>query len=182
MSDTTIEDLAAEAAESKYHTVLEVWQKVLGAARNLETESVSPQWASRIVTSYPEIRYRDMIWYRQRYFERILEMLAILESAIADDDECLKQPTPEEDLERNTGTYLTVLLDWQKQILMWELEWNPEDEMAAVDLAVSSEIHKMFFAEQGLTAALDEIKLEFTDDHRQMFAEELRRLKEESGE
>lgn len=180
MSDATVEEVIAEAGDAAYHTVLEMWQKVLSSADATSVQRITPQWASRIITTYPEMTYKDMPAFRYAYFSRVLDMLHILDAVIETDDECLKQTTPEEDVAHNTGNYLTVMLDWQKQILQWELDWDCTSKDAPILLAAASEIHKMFFAEEGFTALVDRINLEFTDDHRQMFADELQRMRDEA--
>jgi hypothetical protein len=179
MTDTTVNELAADAAEAEYHTVLELWAKVLAPARTERHKQVTPQWASRIVNAFTGIAFRDMPAYRDLYFEKVIELLETLEAEIDLDDEALNHTSPEEDAEHNAMHYLNVLLLWQKQVLQWELDWDPTADNAAIDMASISEVHKMFFAEQGLTSLLDQIKFEFTDDHRDLFAAELQAMRDE---
>lgn len=168
------QELIDEAADAPYHTVLELWQKVLQASHTSDgVKVITPQWATRITTSYPELTFQDMPAYRDVYFERIWELLDILNAVIEEDPERLGKTSAEEDRQENGPIYLTLLLDWQKAILQWELEWDCTAAAAAIKLAAAAEVHKMFFAEQGFTALLDQIQLEFTEDVRQMFADAL---------
>lgn len=177
MSEETIDDLAAEANKAPYHSILEVWRAVLAPAEAERGSRITPQWANRIVTSYREIGFKDMLRFRDMYFDRILELLIILDDEIALDDECLNVTNAEEDVEQNTVHYLNILFNWQKCILSHELAWRPDHEDAPIVIGVLSEVHKMFFETTGLTGLLDQINFEFTDDDRQLLASELDDMK-----
>jgi hypothetical protein len=175
----TVEDLVADAAQNvAYHTILEVWREVLKPARVERTKKITPQWANRIVTTYQGLGFADMEDFRDLYFDKIGELEDILAGEIESDDECLNVTTPEEDVEHNGAHYFNVLINWQKTFLTWELEWHPADDLAGVELAAISEVHRMFFDSNGLTALLDQIKFEFTDDDRDLLAAELNALRE----
>jgi hypothetical protein len=167
----TIEELVDQAKEARYHTVLEMWQKVIEAAGTGDNRRITPQWATRIAGSYFEISYRDLPAFRDEYFEKIAELLATLVEETADDDEALQATSPEEDLERNAHHYLNLLVTWQQQILTWELQWKPTLPDAAIQLAAIGETMRLFFGDNGLTGLLDVIGFQFTDDHREMLAE-----------
>ena len=81
-------------------------------------------------------------------------------------------------MEHNSHHYLNVLLNWQKAILTWELDWDCTSPDAAVDLAALVEVHKMFFDGTGISSLLDQIKFEFTEEHQALLAEELAALKD----
>jgi hypothetical protein len=178
----TVEDILAEAEQASYHTILEVWSKVLDPAAEERRKPVTPQWASRIVNTYPQVDYADMVVYRDLYFERVEALEAILQAAIDSDEECLKHTSAEEDVEKNGHLYLGILFDWQKQFMLWELEWDCTRATAAIEVAATSELHRMFFAQEGLTALLDQINFEFTDEDRDALAEALVELREGFGE
>jgi hypothetical protein len=173
MSDETFEDITAEAGKAPYYTILEVWRAVLHPAAGEKLSRITPQWANRIVNTFQGIKLSDMPRFRDKYFELILELGLALDEEIDGDDECLKHTSAEEDVEHNTGHYLNVLFTWQRIILQRELDWECTSHDAAIELAVLSEVHKMFFSENGLTALLDQINFEFTDSDRQLLASEL---------
>ena len=177
----TVEDILSEAAEAEYHTVLELWREVLKPASQQLNSDVTPQWANRITSSYREINFRDMIAYRDTYFGLINLLLDVLTFEINSDDECLNMNGPEEDVEHNSHHYLNLLIEWQKLFLSWELDWDCTDEKAAVQLAAISEAHRMFFDQTGLTALLENIQFQITDEDTALMAaalEELRGPKE----
>jgi hypothetical protein len=178
----TVEDILAEAEQASYHTLLEVWSKVLAPAEEERHKPVTPSWAARIVNTYPEISYADMAVYRDLYFERVGLLADILNSEIAGDDECLKHTSPEEDVAQNSHHYLNVLFDWQKQFMLWELQWDCTKATAAIEVAATAELHKMFFAQEGLSSLLDQINFEFTDEDRDNLSEALVELREGFGE
>jgi hypothetical protein len=169
----TVQDILDEANAPTYHAILEVWREVLKPAQTERTKRISPQWANRICTTYREINFADMLEFRERYFDKIEELLGILLTEIETDDESLNVTSPEEDVEHNAHHYLNVLTNWQKAFLQWELDWRPDYEDAAVELGAISEVHRMFFDQNGLTALLDQIKFEFTDNDRDLLATEL---------
>jgi hypothetical protein len=177
MSEETVGDIMAEAGRAPYHTILEVWRAVLQPAAAERNSRITPQWANRIVTSYRGIGLADMPRFRDTYFGMILELSLSLDDEIDGDAECLKHTSAEEDVEHNTAHYLNVLFNWQRIIVQRELDWECTSPDAAVEIAAMSEVHKMFFSENGLTALLDQINFEFTDSDRDLLASELAGMK-----
>ena len=184
MTDTTVpefdtvEDILEQANNAPYHAILEVWDAVLKPAQEERTKKITPQWANRIVTTYTGIQFSDMMDFRDRYFDKIQQLHQILLEEIATDDECLNVDKAEEDVEKNSLRYLNILITWQKAFLQWELDWECTDSDAAIELGAISEVHRMFFDPNGITALLDQIKFEFTDADRDLLAAELNELRE----
>ena len=174
--ELTVDDIVSEAAKSKYHTILELWRELLKASEQTRKEKVSPQWAVKVTTQYNEMTYADMDDFTDEYYDRVDDLRRILDAEIDTDDECLNFVSAEEDREGNGYHYINVLTDWQKQFLMWELDWNCGSPSAAIEVAVLSELHKMFFGELGITNLLDQINFEFTDSDRDALATALREL------
>lgn len=176
--ELTVEDILSEAEGIAYHTVLELWREVLKPATREASMKITPQWATRICSAYREINYADMINFRDDYFARITNLADILDVEIATDDECLNLNSAEEDVEHNSHHYLNLLVDWQKQFLSWELEWEPTDTYAAIEIASIAEVHRMFFDNTGLTSLLDSINFEVSDADRDMLATALQELRD----
>jgi hypothetical protein len=174
--DTTVADLGEVTPQ--FHTILEVWAKVLEPARKEADAHVTPQWASRICAKYQQMQFADMPEFRDRYFDKIAQLEAILLDEISQDDEALNQTTPEEDAQHNSEHYLAVLTSWQIAVLGWELDWACSEPTAPAELAAISEVHSMFFGDVGLTALLDQIQFEFTDMHRDALALALQSYKD----
>lgn len=181
LSEKDLADLAALDGElPNFHTVLEVWREVLRPAATEATKRVTAGWASKMVASYPEVTFADMNEVRDRYYAKIGELNQILLDEIATDSEALTWSTPEEDAAQNAAHYKNLLRDWQIRVLSWELEWDCTDPHAGVELAAISEVHKMFFGQTGLTAFLDNIKLEFTEADQQALANDLEAFRQEA--
>ncbi|MGV0949424.1 MAG: hypothetical protein ACOYB3_02040 [Azonexus sp.] len=174
----TVQDILDEANAAPYHTILEVWREVLKPARTERTAKITPQWANRIVSTYRGLEFADMVKFRDHYFDKIAELEDILLGEIETDDECLNVTKPEEDVENNSHHYINVLTNWQKTFLSWELDWDCTDDCAAAELAAISEVHRMFFDQNGITALLDQIKFEFSDNDRDLLAAELQELRD----
>lgn len=162
ISDESIQDFIS-SNEPTFHPILEVWKAVLSPARHEVIEKVSPREATRIVSAYVGLAFGDMVEFRRRFYEKIFQLLDILEMEIDSDDECLNARTPEEDVEQNSHHYKNLLMLWQQSLLQWELDWDTTDPYAGAEIAAMSEVHKMFFGETGLVAYLDNIKFEFTE-------------------
>lgn len=180
-SPKDIEDLdtldSVEVPEPSFHTVLEVWREVLKPAAAEATKRVTPAWASRIVAAFVGVTFADMEIFRDSYFGKLQQLYAILLDEIASDGDCLSYATVEEDATENGHHYKNLLLNWQLAVLQWELDWETTSGDAAVELAAISEVHKMFFSENGIVAYLDSINFEFTEaDQAELHAalEELR--------
>jgi hypothetical protein len=181
VTDTTltVQDILDEAGGSEYHSILEVWREILRPAKKERAKPITPQWASRICSAYREINFADMEVFRDRYFDKVDELARILDLEIETDPECLNILSPEEDVEQNSHHYRNLLVDWQKTFLMWELDWRCVHVDAAIELAAISEIHRMFFADQGLTTLLDQIQFQFTDADREHLSATLNELKDD---
>lgn len=169
--DVSIEEIIPE--DSTFHPILQVWRAILEPAETERLSRISPQWASRIVNTHTEIQFADMPAFRDAYFDKVADLKKILDYEISTDDECLNVTTPEEDVEHNSDHYINVLTNWQLTVLDWEMDWDCAADWAAVDLAATAEVHRMFFGETGLTALLDQIPFQFTDMHRDLLASTL---------
>jgi hypothetical protein len=159
-----------------------VWQTVISPARNEIGKPVTPQWANRMVQTYPELSYASTVLLADTYYEKIGQLSDILTLEIEGDEDCLKPVNAEEDLTYNHAHYLNVIFTWQKLFLQWELDWKPTDATAAVEIAALSEVHKMFFDPSGLLSLLEQINFEFTDADRDLLAVELQEMREAVGE
>ena len=168
--------------EAVFHPILEIWREVLAPAKGELEQAITPQWANRIVGAYKEMHFSDMEDYRLSYFNKLVQLADMLDQEIASDPECLTYTDPGDDAIENAFHYKNLLLNWQQAVLQWELDWNTSKPEAAVELAAISEVHKMFFGPQGITAFLDNIGFEFTDDDQQTMLETLEDFKARDDE
>lgn len=180
LTDQDLADLESLDREPpSYHTILEVWSELLKPAEEEQTKRVQPGWGSRITQMYPQIKMQHMTEFRDRYFAKILELKQILDEEIAEDPDCFKPSKPEDDAADNRHHYKNLLLNWQKQIIQWELDWDCEDDLSPVELGAISEVHKMFFSEKGVTAYLDNIGFEFDEQDQLEMSMVLNEMKED---
>lgn len=179
ITDESIQDFIDRGGEAPtFHPVLRVWREVLSNAEAERTAKVTPQWANRIISTYRGLDFSDMEDFRDLLFGRILDMLAALDEEIATDDECLTYTTPEEDVEHNSGHYKAMISIWQKIYLGWELDWETTSPTAALEIAALGELHRMFFASDGITAYLDNIRFQYTEADQAELLAELEAMKE----
>lgn len=163
--------------EPEYHTLLEVWTRVLEPSLEAASEAVTSGYAGRIVNSYPGIGFADMNDFRDLYFAKLEEMKNALAYEIATDEECLNHTSRETDVEFNSLHYRNLLLSWNTIVLAWEMAWDTTSNDAAIELGTTSEIYKMFFGEQGITQHLGAIGFEFTEDDQQELTDALEEFK-----
>lgn len=161
-----LSELPESREPSPYRTLLEIWRAVLEPATTgeMRDEPISPQWATKMVTTYPEVRFADVLKIHHGVFDLAAILAALLDEEIALDDECLNRTSAEEDARENAVHYRSLLAAWQTELIRQELLWRPDKEDAAVTLAVLSEVQQMFLGQQGLVAHLDSIGFQFTDD------------------
>lgn len=176
VTDEAIENLL-DGKEPTFRPILFIWREVLRNAHREKDSKVGPSYASRIVQSYAGVGFGAVELVKDLFFEHVLQLLSILEAEIDGDEDCLTYTTPQEDREHNGHHYKNLLLVWQQAILSWELDWETTDPDAGARLAAISETHQMFFGQTGLTAHLDNIRLEFTEADQQLLAEALEEMK-----
>jgi hypothetical protein len=186
LSEQDVADLAGmgiapDGQQPDFHPILQVWREVLKPAQAELNAPITPQWATRIIGGHLHLTFKDMLDFRELFFGKLAKLEQILLDEIATDDDCLSYTTPEEDVEENSGHYLNLLRDWQIQFLRWEMAWDCQDPLAAVELAATSEVHRMFFSQTGIATFLDNIKFEFTDQDQANLAEALEAVRDEAG-
>ena len=170
-----LSDLGEATPPEKYRTLLEIWRAVLEPATSGEmvAEPIAPQWAVKMVTTYPGVGFADVDAIHTGVFEFAAELAQILEDEIASDDECLKKASATEDAEENARHYKDLLAKWQIHIMEEELAWRPAHRDAATTLAILSEVQQMFLGETGLVAHLEQIGFQFDDDDKQELQDHL---------
>ena len=184
-SEQDVADLArlgvAPPEEGPYHSILEIWLKVLTDGITADRHSrISPTWANRIVQSYPEVKFADVPHVAELYFGNLEGLKAIVEAEVKDDDEALKVDSADADREENHHHYLTILINWQLQLLEWELEWDTTQPDAGAYLAAWSEAYKIFFGapnQTGISAYLENIRFEMGDAEGQILSDALEELR-----
>ena len=147
-------------------TVLETWLKVLGTADIGDDEpKVSMQFASHLIRSYPELKFRDLKAVDARFREKLLDFRDILQAEVDGEPAALKRM--DTDAVDNRHLYLNAILGWQQSTVEWERNWDPSDVNAAIEFAACAEAHRFALSPMGLLAHLEAIGLEFGPDDEQ---------------
>ena len=147
-------------------TVLETWLKVLGTADIGDDEpKVSMQFASHLIRSYPELKFRDLKAVDARFREKLLDFRDILQAEVDGESAALKRMAT--DAVDNRHLYLNAILGWQQSTVEWERNWDPSDVNAAIEFAACAEAHRFALSPMGLLAHLEAIGLEFGPDDEQ---------------
>ena len=147
-------------------TVLETWLKVLGTADIGDDEpKVSMQFASHLIRSYPELKFRDLKAVDARFREKLLDFRDILQAEVDGEPAALKRMAT--DAVDNRHLYLNAILGWQQSTVEWERNWDPSDVNAAIEFAACAEAHRFALSPMGRLAHLEAIGLEFGPDDEQ---------------
>lgn len=147
-------------------TVLETWLNVLGTADiGDEKPKVSMQFASHLIRTYPELKFRDLKAVDARFREKLLDFRDILQAEVDGEPAALKRMAT--DAVDNRHLYLNAILGWQQSTIEWERNWNPSDINAAIEFAACAEAHRFALSPMGLLAHLEAIGLEFGADDEQ---------------
>lgn len=147
-------------------TVLETWLKVLGTADIGDDEpKVSMQFASHLIRSYPELKFRDLKAVDARFREKLLDFRDILQAEVDGEPAALQRMAT--DAADNRHLYLNAILGWQQSTVEWERNWDPSAVDAAVEFAACAEAHRFALSPMGLLAHLEAIGLEFGPDDEQ---------------
>ena len=147
-------------------TVLETWLKVLGTADIGDDEpKVSMQFASHLIRSYPELKFRDLKAVDARFREKLLDFRDILQAEVDGEPAALKRMAT--DAADNRHLYLNAILGWQQSTVEWERNWDPSDVNAAIEFAACAEAHRFALSPMGLLAHLEVLGLEFGPDDEQ---------------
>lgn len=166
-----------EAEAQPFYPLLRVWREILAPASDPKVQRVTPQWATRLVSTHAGLTFADVQKVCDRYFERLGILTEILDAEIATDPNCLSYTTIEEDAELNRDHYLNLLMLWQQQFLLWELEWSCTADDAAIDIASADEVFRFFFGQTGITAYLDNIGFQFDEIDQEQITEALTEMR-----
>ena len=174
LSDAQIQQfIDAGGQVPKFHTVLEVWREVLKHSVDERDAHVNAGWASKIVSSWPEVTYAQMETYRDTYFGLLIDAFDILEIEIASDADCLSYDEPADDAIENAAHYKNLILLWNMAFQQAELDWQCTQPDAGVWVAAISEANKAIFGPTGVTQYLDNIGFEFTEADQQQLSDAL---------
>ena len=168
-----LSELPESETPKPYRTLLELWRALLSSSRDIPNDPVSPQWATKIVQTYPEIRFKDVEDVHVGVFTMTAALADLLDEVIASDDECLKKADAAEDSVENAALYRRCLIDWQVFFVEREALWSPSQKNAAIQLAILSEVQQMFFGQTGLVGHLDSIGFQYTEEDQQELSQAL---------
>lgn len=162
--------------EVEKHTLLELWRAVLSNIESSQAEPITPQEASRVLKSWPNLKVQELVEYHTKFYGLMTVMREILHIEIASDPECLKRT--EDDAVDNRAHYLNLIMLWQLQIQEWGNEWVCTDDDAHLTMAALAEVQQFFFGQNGLLNHLDSIQFEMTEEDSDLLAETLLQSRE----
>ena len=146
------------------HTVLEIWQKVLGNVDLAKQERITTTNAFKVLHAYPFLAPKDLVAYYTAFYYCLEQYRDVLEFEIDTDDECLEWSDPELDAENNRHHYFNLMVTWQRLALSMRTDWEASSELAGAQLAALSDSQVFMLGEKGLVNLLGQLKLEFDSD------------------
>ena len=146
----------AVSSELKYAT-LEVWEKVLGAARGAFGVPVSLYQAREILSGRPRLGYG------------VLEVIQTHPGCT--------EFVGEADGKENRKLYLEILARWNKVLMSYEGEWYPEAEDAAVQADAIGTAREVLFGQMGLIQHLSAINVDISNDEFEAACDAMREEK-----
>lgn len=164
----SVDDIFASAPESPdteaapKHTLLESWREVLKSIEAAQAQKITMPIAARIIANYPQITMQDCAVYHIQYHERLKAMREILLAEIATDDQCIGRV--DDDVEGNHHHYLNLLAMWQRQMHLWETEWDCTDEDAHISFATIADCGQFILGQNGMVGHLEAIGFQFSDE------------------
>ena len=161
-----------EGGEPEYHTIMEVWQRLLtdGIASEAD-DKPGLVWTGRMLASYQGLEWYDGYAIRDAYFTKLQQALDVVNLEISYEPSALTVISAADDAAANAEHYKNILLHWQLLFIAWEQEWDCEDEWAGAEVAAIGEAHKLLLGEMGMAQHLERIPLAFTDDDQATFSE-----------
>jgi hypothetical protein len=159
-----LESMWGEQDEAKYHSILQVWREVMSPENIEANKGWTMQWAVQLCGKYPQLTFDQIPVFHDFYFMLLEDLAQQVRDKIEENEDCLKVANAEEDVAENHQAYKDLLFSWQLRLQEFELAWDPTSETAAAAVAAIGEVQAFFFSDRGLTAHLEVIKLEFTDE------------------
>lgn len=145
------------------YSLLKVWQEVLSNIEEAMETRLSMAAVNNITRAWPQIKVQEASTYHWAYHSNLLVMRRILEAVIGSDEDAIDREG-KEDIELNRKHYITLLTEWQRQVVRWELDWNSEDKEAHIWMAAFLTVGEFFFGDSGLVRHLDLRGFELSDD------------------
>jgi len=157
-------------------TVLELWQELLKSIEPSRAERVSPQVASKIVTSWPHMTFQEIPGYFVMYHDYLAELRDILTAEIEEHPEALERK--EKDATENAQNYYNLLLLWQCAVVVWETDWDTSQPAAGPRMAAMADATDFYLGQGGLVAHLGRIGLKMDDEDSEVFRVALQEWKD----
>lgn len=159
-----LEALYGEQPKAEYHPILQIWRDTMVPESIDANKGITVQWAVQICGAYPQMTYALMPAFHDLYFLYIETMAEMVRAEIATDEDCLKALDAAEDTALNHDHYCNLLRDWQLFLQDQEMDWDPSEVTAPAVVAALGEVQKFFFSDRGLTAHLEAIQFDFSDE------------------
>lgn len=171
-----------DAPEASYNSMLKVFEAIFNGIDTERDERITPVWANRMISLYPQMTFKDLPAFHERYFNKLEELRNILRMEIEAAGDDIEVDSSEEDIENNSARFLNLLLQWQVTLQQWDLDWRVDSEDAVVEMAAASECFKFLFGQTGITQFFSDIEFTLSDEDQKMIGDAILEAREETGE
>jgi hypothetical protein len=166
LSEQDQADLAALTEEPINHTLLEIWNEVLGSIELSVAHKIPAIVANKVVSSWPKLSYQDTARYHARYHEILTEYRRILRELIEENPGCLKnigeRGTEFFDAEANRGVYKELIIRWKLYDQSLQLDWDAVDPESHIEIAAIADAAAFCIGSTGLIQHLGAPQIGFT--------------------
>ena len=156
--DSTVIQLPPKPSD---HTVLEIWQKVLGNIDLAKQERITTTNAFKVLHAYPFLAPKDLVSYYVAFYYCLEQYRDVLEFEIDTDDKCLEWTDPELDAENNRHHYTNLMVNWQRLALSLRTDWEASSALAGPQLAALNDSQSFMLGEKGIINLLSQLKLDY---------------------
>ena len=170
------EQLQDEVSSELKYATLEVWEKVLGAARGAFGVPVTLYQAREILSGRPRLGYGDVQHFHNLYHGVMADAADEVLEVIQAHPSCTEF-VGEADGKENRKLYLEILARWNKVLMAYEGEWHPEAEDAAVQADAIGTAREVLFGPMGLIQHLSAINVDISNDEFEAACDAIREEK-----
>ena len=173
-------DLATLHAEpATQRTLLEVWTHYMSNVDGSEEQKITAPVAMKVVSSWPFLVFADLPRYWEAYHGYLREARDTLAEVIAANPDCFENTAA--DATDNHKVYCDLLVEWHKNVIRQQFEWDLTADPHGVEIAASADARNFVLGPKGMVGHLEAIQFQYTLEERDAFTEALAAYETELG-
>ena len=176
---TPVDEGAEKTDPTASHSLMEIWEYTLRGGLEASKERITPAMYRQVINVWPQIRPREITSYYKLYYQILEEYRSDIIAHTK--PEHLEEGAGEDDLERFHDDYVALLIDWQKRLCEYEVEWSPESMYpdAYISMAAIADSTNLIFGPQGLTTFLIDRGFTLSEEEQKKLQDSVEEHREE---